>query len=186
MSLEQQDVKKPQKFEWLKQSSTGWNVYTDMWCTARDGGWVEELCIVYSVWQNFTLFNWLGIMLQERLVVGSLQWDSVHTGRVGSYTGVYDKDWQVCESRVSSEDIPRSQGLITVKESCSQALVNRHDTIDGGDHFRNFVTGQIRQLKKHYCEHKFNVARNDTKQSWRIVSNFINTKNRKLENTVRR
>ena len=33
----------------------------------------------------------------------------------------------------------------------------------------------------HY-EHKFNTATNDI--NWRIISNIINTKNRKVENTV--
>ena len=53
-------------------------------------------------------------------------------------------------------------------------------------HFRNFVTGQIRRSKKDYYEHKFNAAKRDIKQTWRIINNTINTKNRKVENTVKK
>ena len=53
-------------------------------------------------------------------------------------------------------------------------------------HFRNFVTVQIRRSKKDYYEHKFNAAKRDIKQTWRIVNNIINTKNRMVENTVKK
>ena len=52
-------------------------------------------------------------------------------------------------------------------------------------HFRNFVTGQIRWSRKDYYEHKFNAAKSDIKQTWRIINNIINTKNRKVENTAK-
>ena len=53
-------------------------------------------------------------------------------------------------------------------------------------HFRNFVTGQIRRSKKDYYEHKFNAAKRDIKGTWHIINNIINTKNRKVENTVKK
>ena len=53
-------------------------------------------------------------------------------------------------------------------------------------HFRNFVTGQIRRSKKDYYEHKFNAAKSDIKRTWRIINNIINTKNSKVENTVKK
>ena len=37
-----------------------------------------------------------------------------------------------------------------------------------------------------YYEHKFNAAKSDIKRTWRIVNNIINTKNRKVENTVKK
>ena len=33
---------------------------------------------------------------------------------------------------------------------------------------------------------KFNAAKCDIKQTWRIINNIINTKNRKVENTVKK
>ena len=53
-------------------------------------------------------------------------------------------------------------------------------------HFRNFVTGQIRRSKKDYYEHKFNAAKSDIWQTWRIIINNIITKYRKEENTVKK
>ena len=53
-------------------------------------------------------------------------------------------------------------------------------------HFRNFVTGQISRSKKDYYEHKSNAAKSDIKQTWRIINNIINTKNRKVENTIKK
>ena len=53
-------------------------------------------------------------------------------------------------------------------------------------HFRNFVTGQIRQSKKVYYEHKFNAAKNYIQQTWRIINNIVNTKNCKVENIVKK
>ena len=53
-------------------------------------------------------------------------------------------------------------------------------------HFRNFVTMQIRRSKRDYYKHKFNAAKRDIKRSWRIINNIINTKNRKVENTVKK
>ena len=53
-------------------------------------------------------------------------------------------------------------------------------------HFQNFVTGQIRHPKKVYYEHKFNAANNDIKETWVIINSFINTKNRKVENIVKK
>ena len=53
--------------------------------------------------------------------------------------------------------------------------------------FRNFVTAwKIRQSKKDYYEHEFNAEENDIKQTWRIINNIINTKNRKVEYTVKK
>ena len=52
-------------------------------------------------------------------------------------------------------------------------------------HFRNFGTGQMRQSKKDYFEHKFNASKSDVKQTWRIIHNIVNTKNHKVENTVK-
>ena len=40
--------------------------------------------------------------------------------------------------------------------------------------------------KKDYYEHKFNAAKRDIKQTWRITNNIISTKNRKVENTVKK
>ena len=45
---------------------------------------------------------------------------------------------------------------------------------------------QIRLSKKDYYEHKFNAAKSDIKQTWRIMNNIINTKNCKVENTVKK
>ena len=53
-------------------------------------------------------------------------------------------------------------------------------------HFRNFVTRQNRRLKKDYYEHKFNAAKSNIKRTWRIINNIINTKNRKVENSVKK
>ena len=52
--------------------------------------------------------------------------------------------------------------------------------------FRNFVTDWIRRSKKRCYEHKFNAARNDIQQTWLFISNIINTKNGKVENTVKK
>ena len=46
-------------------------------------------------------------------------------------------------------------------------------------HLGNFVTGQIRRSKKDYYEHKFNAAKNDIKETCRIVNNIISTKDKK-------
>ena len=53
-------------------------------------------------------------------------------------------------------------------------------------HFRNFDTGQIRRSKKDYYEHKFNAAKSDIKRTWRIINNIINTKNGKVEITLKK
>ena len=53
-------------------------------------------------------------------------------------------------------------------------------------HFRNFVTGLIRQSKRVYYEHKFNAAKKDIKPTRRSINNIINTKNRKVENIVKK
>ena len=45
---------------------------------------------------------------------------------------------------------------------------------------------QIRWSKKDYYEDKFNAAERDIKQTWHIINNIINTKNRKIENTVKK
>ena len=37
-----------------------------------------------------------------------------------------------------------------------------------------------------YYEHKLNAAKNDIKQTWRIINNITNTKNRRVENTVKK
>ena len=42
------------------------------------------------------------------------------------------------------------------------------------------------QIKKDYYEHKFNAAKSVIKQTWRIINNIINTKNRKVENTAKK
>ena len=52
--------------------------------------------------------------------------------------------------------------------------------------YTHLLTGQIRQSKKDYYEHKFNAAKSDIKQTWRIINNTINTKNYKVENTVKK
>ena len=53
--------------------------------------------------------------------------------------------------------------------------------------FRNFVTGQTRQSKKDYYEHKFKAAKNGIYQTWWwLIINIINTKNRKVENIVKK
>ena len=44
--------------------------------------------------------------------------------------------------------------------------------------------GKLDDKKKDYYEHKFNAAKRDIKRTWRIINNIINTKNRKVENTV--
>ena len=50
----------------------------------------------------------------------------------------------------------------------------------------NFVIGQIRRSKRDYYEHKFNAAKTDIMQTWRIINNIINTRNRRVENTVKK
>ena len=52
-------------------------------------------------------------------------------------------------------------------------------------HIRNFVNGEIRRSKKDYYEHKLNAAKRDIKRTWCIINNIINTKNRRVENTVK-
>ena len=50
----------------------------------------------------------------------------------------------------------------------------------------NFVTGQIKRSIKDYYEHKITTAKNDIEQTWRIINNIINSKNRKVENIVKK
>ena len=45
---------------------------------------------------------------------------------------------------------------------------------------------KIRRSKKDYYEDKFNAAKSDIKQTLRIINDIINTKNRKVENTVKK
>ena len=52
--------------------------------------------------------------------------------------------------------------------------------------FRNFVTGQLRLSKMVYYEHELNAAKNDIKQTWRVIGNIINTENRKIKNIVKK
>ena len=42
------------------------------------------------------------------------------------------------------------------------------------------------QSKKVYYEHRFNAAKNDIRQTLRVINNIIITKKRKVENIVKK
>ena len=82
---------------------------------------------------------------------------------------------------ISREIIPN------IKKRHSFALYCQNKIPKGfSTHFQNFVTWQIRRSNKDYYEHKFNASKSDIKQTWRIINNIINTKNRKVQNTVKK
>lgn len=52
--------------------------------------------------------------------------------------------------------------------------------------YRNFVTNEIRKVKKKYYVEKFNAVKNDIKKTWCIINDVLRSKARKKQNTIRK